>query len=122
MVKVVAELVFNHLSQLAGGLQGAVNRGIRKQVMVTEGDVKVNIVKYSYVDTGNALGSVRGQMTGQMEGLVSVSAESEQGFPYPTVGNYGSVHQAPRPFFTEAEMKAEREFAGRVRREVESSL
>lgn len=122
MVAIQMDVKFNHAGPAAAAFRQLINRGVRKQVMVTEADVKTNIVKYGYVDTGNALGSTRGEMTGETEGQVSVSAESEQGFPYPVVGNYGSVHQAPRPFFSEAVAKAEQEFGPRVRREIEGAF
>lgn len=116
MVRITAK-VDNNLHAIAAGLSGAIATAVREQVLATERDVKLNIVAYDYIDTGNALGSVRGEANGS-SGEVSINAESEDGFPYPWVGNYGSVHQSARPFFTNAEKKAEREFPGRVNRHV----
>lgn len=122
MASIIADLKFNHLPLLDSQFRQRVNRGVRKQVFVTEGDVKVSVVKYDVIDTGNLLGSVRGEMTGELSGMVSVSAESGDGYPYPWIQNYGSVHIPPRPFFSDPEAKAESEFEPRVRREVLAGL
>lgn len=119
MVRVFVSIEKNELPRLAAAMPSVFDRAARKQVLVSEGDVKGNIVKYDAIDTGNMLGSVRGD-TGAME--VSVSAESEGGYPYPTAVNYGTIHVPPRPFFTEAENKARQEFLGRVKTEVEGEL
>lgn len=116
------EIVQNDWLALASALPAAVNRGIRKQIFVTEGDVKVNVQTYDVIDTGNLLGSIRAEMLDRTTGMVSVSAESEQGFPYPWIQNYGGRYIAPRPFFSDAEAKARDEFPGRMKREIDAAL
>ena len=122
MARVDIQVLRNEFPTIAAEMDAIINRAIRKQVLVSEGDVKENIVRYDAIDTGNMLGSTRGEMTGQKTGLVSVSAESEQGYPYPAAVNYGTRRMAARPFWTEAEVKAEQEFPGRMRRELEAAI
>lgn len=104
----------NEFGPLANMLPSIINRVIREQVMITEGDVKTNIVQYDAVDTGNMLNSTKGEMLSQREGLVSVSAQSEDGYPYPVAVNFGTVKVSPRPFFTDAEEVARQEFPRRM--------
>ena len=122
MARVDVQVLRNEFPTIAAEMDAIINRAIRKQVLVSEGDVKENIVRYDAIDTGNMLGSKRGEMTGQKTGLVSVSAESEQGYPYPAAVNYGTRRMAARPFWTEAEVKAEQEFPARMRRELEAAI
>jgi len=112
-MSVTADVTFNKLPAIARRFPTEVNRRIRQQVFTTEGDVKTNIVAYDAIDTGNMLGSTRGEMTGQFAGQVSVSAESEDGYPYPQLVNSGGVYVPPRPFFDEALDKARGEFPRR---------
>lgn len=112
-MSVEVTISFNKLPAIARQFPAETNRRIRQQVFQTEGDVKTGIVSHDAIDTGNMLGSTRGEMTGQFEGLVSVSAESEDGFPYPQLINSGGVYVAPRPFFDEALDKARGEFPRR---------
>lgn len=120
-MSVTAEVAFNKLPAIARRFPSEVNRRIRQQVFTTEGDVKTNIVAYDAVDSGNMLGSTRGEMTGQLAGQVSVSAESEDGYPYPQIVNSGGVFVPPRPFFDEALDKARDEFSRRFS-DMEGSL
>lgn len=122
MPSIDMDVIRNEFPNLLAQFDAIEERAIRKQVFVTTADVKDNIVRYDYVDTGNALGSVDGRMIDDHTGEVSVSAESDEGFPYPVVGNYGSVDQSPRPFFSDAEAKAETEFPDRMRREFEAAF
>lgn len=122
MASIDVEILRNEFPTIAAQFHAIVNRALRKQMFVSVTDVKINIVKYNYIDTGNALGSVNGKMLSDNEAMVSVSAESKDGYPYPWIGNYGGRNRPPRPFFTEAEMKAEREFPERMRREFEAAM
>jgi hypothetical protein len=122
MASIRAVMRHNELPRIDASFPDRVNRGIRKQVLISEGDAKVNIVKYDAIDTGNMLGSVRGEMTGFQSGQVTVSAESGKGYPYPAAVNFGTIHMAPRPFWSDMEAKAESEFADTVRREVMAGL
>lgn len=109
----------NIFGDLARQFPAAVNRGMRKQVLVSERDVVTNIQRYDLIDTGNMMGSVKGD-TEAME--VSVNAESEKGYPYPWIQNYGGRKIPRKPFFSEAVRKAEDEFPGRVRREIDRAM
>jgi hypothetical protein len=122
MAGIEVTIVNNNLGPLAALLPRLINTAIRKQLAVTEADIKTGIVRYDAIDTGNMLGSTRTEMTGTTSGQVSVSAESEQGYPYPRAVNYGTVKMAPRPFFSEAEIKAKAEFAGRMNREINGAF
>lgn len=122
MTRIDFEVQRNEFGSLAAMLPSIVTRAIRKQVLVSEGDVKQFIVMYSAIDTGNMLGSTKGEMVSPNEGMVSVSAESEKGFPYPVAVDKGTVHMAPRPFFTEAEQQAKQEFPALMRRELEAAM
>lgn len=121
-VTIEFDVLRNEFPSLLAQFDGIVNRAIRKQILVTEADLKTNIVRYDAIDTGNMLNSTRGEMVSAAEGLVSVSAESEDGYPYPWIVNYGGVHVAPRPYWSDAEAKAEDEYPGRMRREFEASF
>lgn len=122
MPSVDLDVIRNEFPNMLAQFDSIVNRAIRKQIFVTEGDVKTNIVKYDAIDTGNMLGSVKAEMQGQDTGIVSVSAQSGDGYPYPVAVNFGTVYVSPRPFFTEAETKAETEFPGRMRSEFEAAF
>lgn len=115
---VVARIEFevrrNNFGPLAAMLPTIINRVIREQVFISEGDVKTNIIQYNAVDTGNMLNSTKGEMLSPTEGLVSVSAQSGQGYPYPVAVNFGTVHVSPRPFFSDAETTAQQEFPRRM--------
>ena len=116
MANLTVDVPRNVSGKLAAELPRLIRDAIRKQVFVTEGDVKLNIRKYDYIDTGATLNSVRGEMTGAQEGMVSVGTE------YAVYGNYGTRYQAARPFLTEAEIKAREEFGPRVRAEIEGAF
>lgn len=122
MTRIEFEVRRNEFGSLAGMLPSIVTRAIRKQVLVSEGDVRQFIQQYDAIDTGNMLGSVKGEMVSANEGIVSVSAESGDGYPYPKAVNYGTIHVAPRPFFTDAENLARQEFGPLVKREIEAAL
>lgn len=109
----------NIFGDLARQFPAAVNRGMRKQVLVSERDVVQNVVLYDVIDVGNLKGSVKGD-TEAME--VSVNAESKKGFPYPWIQNYGGRKIRARPFFSDAVRKAEDEFPGRVKREIDRAM
>ncbi len=83
-------------------------------MLESEGDVKINIRAYDYIDTGATLNSVKGEMLSENVGQVSVGTE------YAVYGNYGTRYQAARPFFTEAEVKAAGTFPARMARAIES--
>ena len=114
MVALSFDVQRNEFGPLANMLPSIINRVIREQVMVSEGNVKTNIVQYDAVDTGNMLNSTKGEMLGQREGLVSVSAQSEDGYPYPAAVNFGTVHVSPRPYFSDEEEVARDEFPRRM--------
>lgn len=105
----------SRLTQIGRQFPDEANRVVREAVMDVERDVVVNIVKYGAVDTGTMLGSVRGEMTGQAEGMVSVNAESEEGYPYPVAVNYGTRYVPARPFFTDAVEQERQRFPERFR-------
>lgn len=123
MPDITVVVVKNRFPSIAAQLPEIVDRAVRKQVKVSEGNIKVNIaVKYGAVDTGAMLGSTQGKLTGHGQGEVSVSAESEQGYPYPAAVNYGTVHMSPRPFFSDEVAKARGEFPRRMAAEIEAAL
>jgi len=101
------------LGRIPTRLKAEVNRGVREQVLATEGDVAINIVKFGAVDTGTMLGSVAGTMTGDVSGQVSVSAESAEGYPYPQIVNFGGRFVPARPFFSDAVEQARVDFPRR---------
>lgn len=103
----------NLCASVAARFPSAINKVVREQVLESEGRVKINIVSYGAVDTGMMLGSVKGEMTDQFAGEVTVSAESGDGFPYPAAVNYGTVHMSPRPFFSDEVHRAETAFPAR---------
>lgn len=104
---VTVEVLFDKLDDFARLFPRETQQIIREQVMQSEADVKTNIVKYDYVDTGATLNSTQGRMTGEFAGEVSVGTE------YAMYGNYGTRHQPARPFFSDAADKARREFPQR---------
>jgi len=122
MTRLEFEVKRNEYGSLADMLPAIITRAIRKQVLISEGNVKENIVRYDAIDTGNMLGSVNGRMVSANEGVVSVNAESGDGFPYPAAVNGGTVHVPPRPFFDEEVEQAKEEFPRTVRREFEAAL
>jgi hypothetical protein len=113
MPRVTVEIRNNKLPRLGANFKREVNRRVREQVMQSESDTKVNIVRYGAVDTGTMLGSARGEMTGETEGMVSVNAESEDGYPYPQAVNFGTRFMPGRPFFSEMVETARAEFPRR---------
>lgn len=122
MTRIEFDVQRNEFGSLAAMLPEIRTRAIRKQVLVSTGDVKQFIVQYGAVDTGNMLGSTTGEMVSANEGIVSVSAESGDGFPYPRLVNSGGVHVSPRPFFDDAVALAKQEFGTLMRREIEAAL
>lgn len=114
MVALSFDVQRNECGHLANLLPTLINRVIREQVNVSVDDVATNIVKYNAVDTGLMLNSAQGEMLNAREGLVSVSAQSGDGYPYPVAVNYGTVKMSPRPFFTDAENTARDEFPRRM--------
>lgn len=122
MTRLEFEVQRNEFGSLAEMLPSIITRAIRKQVLVSAGDVKQFIIQYDAVDTGNMLGSVNGQMVSATEGVVSVSAESGDGYPYPRAVNSGTIYVPPRPFFDDAESLARQEFGPLVKREIEAAL
>lgn len=121
-----AKIVYNRFPEIRRRFPREVDQIVREQIKVTEGDVKTNIVKYNAIDTSNMINSVDSHPTGHAQGEVTVSAQSEQGYPYPTAVNFGyervdGVRVPGRPFFSEAIIKAEDEFPERFK-ELESRL
>ena len=111
----VSVTIDSKLPRVGANLRREVNRSVREQVLTTEGDVSIGIVKYGAVDTGTMLGSVRGEMTGETTGNVSVNAESADGSPYPLYVNFGTRYVPARPFFSDAVEKARTEFPERFK-------
>ena len=112
----------NEFGPLAKRLGSIIESVIREQIKITEGDVKTNMSQYNYWDTGTASGSTKGEMINPREGMVSVNAQSKEGYPYPTAGNYGTVHMAPRPFFSDAEATARDEFPRRMASAIDGAV
>lgn len=126
MATITVTVERNLAGRLADMLPTLVDRAVREQVFQSEADVKVNVQKYDVIDTGNLLGSVKGRPTGHAQGEATVSAQSEQGYPYPRAQNYGwhdrgGNYHPGRPFFSEAETKAAEEFPQRVARAIEGA-
>lgn len=109
MAGITVVVVKNRLPDIERLLPREVNRIVREQVFVTEGDIKDNIVAYNYIDTGATLNSTQGRMTGETSGEVVVGTE------YAAYGNYGTRYQPARPFASDAATKAEGEFPARFR-------
>lgn len=102
-----------------GALQVAAGRGVRTTAQHFTDDVKLNIQKYDLIDTGNMLGSAAWRPTGPTSAESGVSAESKEGYPYPSIQNSGGAHIPATHFWDEAAIKAEREFPRNVKREIE---
>lgn len=107
--------VKSKLGRVARQFPDEVRTIIREQVLESEGNVKINIVKYDAIDTGAMFGSVKGEMTGDLEGEVSVNAQSDDGFPYPIVVDKGGAHVAGRPFFSDEAERARQTFPDKFR-------
>ena len=112
---ITTQVVYNKLSRIRAQFPREVNQIVREQILVTEGDIKINIQKYDYIDTGATLNSVASQMTGEFSGEVTVGTE------YAVFGNYGTRFQPARPFASDAAVTAESEFPERFR-ELEGRL
>lgn len=103
----------------ASQFDAIVNRATREQVLVSERNIKNNIIKYDQIDSGNMLGLTKGDTS---EMMVSVSAESEDGYHYPWIQNYGGAHISGTGFFTEEEIQAKREYPERVKDHLERAF
>jgi hypothetical protein len=112
----------NEFGPLAKRLALIIESVIREQIKVTEGDVKDNMSQYNYWKTGNASNNTKGEMVNPREGMVSVNAQSEDGYPYPVAGNFGTVYMAPRPFFSDAEAVAREEFPRRMANAIDGAV
>lgn len=106
---ITARVEYNRLPKVRISFPGAVNKIVLEQVLQTQTDVRTNILKYDYIDTGATFRSVEGDMIGQFTGEVTVGTE------YAVYGNFGTRFQAARPFFSDATVKAEREFPDRFK-------
>ena len=112
-MKAEGVVVFNKFGAIGAGFDQKVNAAIRTQIYATQRDTQTNIQKYGLIDTGTMLNSVTPQMTGQFSGEVKVSAQSDEGYPYPAAQNYGTRYIPASPFFSEAVTKAEGDFPKR---------
>jgi len=99
----------NLCKRTAARVPDAVHNLVRAQVLQTEDDVTVNVVKYDVIDTGNLLGLTKGEMTGQGQGEVVNNAE------YAAYQNFGTRFIAGRPFFSDAIDVARQEFPKRFK-------
>jgi len=112
---ITARVEYNRLPRVRRSFPGAVNTIVHEQVLQTQTDVRTNILKYDYIDTGETFRSVEGDMTGEFSGEVTVGTD------YAVFGNYGTRYQPARPFFSDAVVKAEAEYPDRFKK-LESQL
>jgi HK97 gp10 family phage protein len=112
---ITTQIIYNKLPQVRARFPREVSEIVREQIKVTEDDIKTNIQKYDYIDTGATLNSVQSAMTGQFSGEVTVGTE------YAVYGNYGTRYQTARPFASDAAVTGETEFPERFR-ELEGRL
>jgi hypothetical protein len=109
MAGVSVKIIKNRCPQVAARFPRETSQIVREQVLESEARVKTNVVSMDVIDTGNLLGSVQGEMTGEFSGLVSVGAE------YAIFQDKGTRYISPRPFFTDETHRAEGTFPDRFK-------
>ncbi len=105
----------NKCPQVMRRFPAEVDRIVRAQLLQSESDAKENVVKYDVIDTGNLLGSIFSQSTGQAQGMVASPAE------YSAYQNFGTRYITGRPYFSDMVETARQEFPQRFR-DLERSL
>lgn len=114
MAGATVRIIRNRCPEVAARFPRETSQIVRAQVLESEARVKINVAD-RWIDTGATLNSVKGEMTGEFSGMVSVGTE------YAIYGDKGTRFIAPRYFFTDEMHRAEYVFPDRFK-ELEARL